>query len=204
MRSASEPGCAGCAATKRSAAVTKAAVEVFMAAAPRPYSLPARTLGSKGSECHFSRGPGGTTSVCPARTTSGLSAPWRIQRLVTAPHWNTSALKPSATRRSTMSCWQPASSGVIERRAMSALASSRVSLLTLVRRGAVVRRRVGGRAALHDRAHALLDVAAQPRRRAQQEEDLRANGDRAQHELHDALEERRLPPPPLLSQDLQP
>src|SRR6476469_3386887 len=127
MRRATEPLCEGCAATKRSQAVTKAATEVFMSAAPRPYRQPSRTVGTKGSECHFSSGPEGTTSVWPASTTSGLAVPWRIQRLVTSPCTMVSALKPSGTRRSMITCWHPSSAGVMDLRAISALASSSVS-----------------------------------------------------------------------------
>ena len=59
------------AATNVSIAVTKAASEAFMSAAPRPYSQPSRSTGTNGSDVHCSRGPVGTTSVCPAKQTSG-------------------------------------------------------------------------------------------------------------------------------------
>ncbi len=59
----------GWAARNSSAATTKAAIEVFMSAAPRPYSLPSRCAGVNGSLVHCSSGPVGTTSVWPANTT---------------------------------------------------------------------------------------------------------------------------------------
>src|SRR5436190_16332172 len=95
-----------------------------MSAAPRPWSLPSRTVGTKGSECHSLSGPVGTTSVCPAKQTTGCPLPRRAQRLVTAPNFIASHLNPACDRRAARSCWQPPSSGVIDLRAMSSLASS--------------------------------------------------------------------------------
>src|SRR5439155_10273836 len=77
-----------------------------------------------GSECHSPSGPGGTTSVCPAKQTSGWASPRRAQRLSTAPKRIGSQRKPDLARRARRRFWQPPSSGVTDRRAMSSLASS--------------------------------------------------------------------------------
>src|SRR6266849_5304419 len=204
MRSASDPRCDGCAATKRSAAVTNAATEVFMSAAPRPKSLPSRSVGSNGSECHFSSGPGGTTSVWPASTTSGFASPWRIQRFTTSLQRNTSALKPSGARRSRMISWQPSSSGVMERRAMSAFASARVSSFMdgILADGGSARLRPG-RAARDRGSHVLLDACAQLRARAEEERDFSADEERPHEELLQVVEERRLHSLELVAEELQ-
>src|SRR5439155_807867 len=68
--------------------------------------------------------PGGTTSVCPAKQTSGWASPRRAQRLSTAPKRIGSQRKPDLARRARRRFWQPPSSGVTDRRAMSSLASS--------------------------------------------------------------------------------
>ena len=65
------------------------------------------------------RGPVGTTSVWPAKQTSGRASPRRAQRLVTPLATSVSHAKPSGARRAAISAWQPASSGVSERRAIS-------------------------------------------------------------------------------------
>src|SRR3954468_3000780 len=124
MRSAIEPAWSGRSATKRSAATTNAAMEDFMSAAPRPNSLPSRTVGTNGSECHSESGPVGTTSVWPAKQTTGCAPPRRAQRLVTSPNLSGSQRNPDFSSRAAISSWQPPSSGVIERRAMSSWASS--------------------------------------------------------------------------------
>ena len=77
-------------------AVTMAAREVFMSAAPRPYSRPSRSVGTNGSDSHWSSGPVGTTSVCPAKQTSGAPVPRRAQRFVTPLLSSGSSRKPSA------------------------------------------------------------------------------------------------------------
>src|SRR5216117_3359623 len=77
-----------------------------------------------GSECHSPSGPGGTTSVWPAKQTSGWASPLRAQRLSTAPKRIGSQRKPDLARRARRWVWQPPSSGVTDRRAMSSLASS--------------------------------------------------------------------------------
>src|SRR4051812_23104122 len=124
MRRAIEPECWGRSATKRSAATTKQAMEDFMSAAPRPNSLPSRTVGTNGSERHSASGPVGTTSVWPAKQTTGCAPPRRAQRLVTSPNFIDSQRKPAFCRRAAMRSWQPPSSGVIDRRSMSCLVSS--------------------------------------------------------------------------------
>src|SRR5471032_1460681 len=148
-------------------------------------------VGSKGSECHFSMGPAGTTSVCPARTTRGFALPWRMRRFATSPHLNTSALKPRGTSRSMMSCWHPASSGVTDLRAMSAFASSRVSFFKSASDGAIAVDR-GAVAARERGTHSLFDVAAQPGLRAEKEEGFRADEERPDDELHHVVVERGL------------
>ena len=119
------PWWSGCSATKRSQAVTKQAILVFMSAAPRPYNLPSRSVGSNGSESHFSTGPVGTTSVCPAKQTTGACVPRRNQMFLVSPKWSSSAAKPILCRRSASSFWQSRSSGVTDGREINALASSR-------------------------------------------------------------------------------
>src|SRR5690349_16598766 len=192
-RSAIEPGCEGCAPTKRSAAVTNAAMDVFMSAAPRPYRFPSRIVGTKGSECHFSSGPGGTTSVWPARATTGRAVPWRIHRFTTSLQRNTSAWKPSGSSRSMIICWQPESSGVMDLRRIRAWASSSVSFF---KEGPAGKRSAGSGlagglmgAARDGRAHALLDVAAHRRTAAEEEEHLGAHEERPDGEPHDVVEE---------------
>src|SRR3954470_1674626 len=108
--------------------MTKQAIDDFMSAAPRPKSLPSRTVGTKGSECHSESGPVGTTSVWPARQTSGRAAPRRAHRLVTFAQTTDSHWKPARSRRSARSAWQPPSSGVTDLRPINALESSRTLL----------------------------------------------------------------------------
>ena len=83
---------------KSSHASTMAASPLFMSAAPRPYRKPSRTTGAKGSLCHSSSGPGGTTSVCPAKQNSGPDSPRRAHKLSTWPKRRFSTLKPSASQ----------------------------------------------------------------------------------------------------------
>src|SRR6185312_9719496 len=82
-----------------------------------------------GSLVQPSSGPGGTTSVWPARQTSGGLVPQRAHRLVTPLTVSVSQWNPSGARRAAMIAWQPASSGVSERRAISARVSSRTLLV---------------------------------------------------------------------------
>src|SRR5262245_21492990 len=124
MSRAREPACFGFSWTKASAAITNAAIEDFMSAAPRPYSLPSRMVGTKGSECHSDSGPVGTTSVWPAKQTTGACVPRRAHRLVTSPNFIGSHLKPAAASRLESRSWQPPSSGVIDLRPISSLARS--------------------------------------------------------------------------------
>src|SRR3954471_9913054 len=81
-----------------------------------------------GSECHSESGPVGTTSVWPARQTSGRAAPRRAHRLVTFAQTTDSHWKPARSRRSARSAWQPPSSGVTDLRPISVLESSRTPL----------------------------------------------------------------------------
>ena len=64
-----------------------------MSAAPRPYSLPSRMVGTNGSECHSDSGPVGTTSVWPAKQTSGAALPRRAHRLLTCAEVHRLALE---------------------------------------------------------------------------------------------------------------
>src|SRR5438552_576898 len=112
-----------------SAAAT-AAIEVFRSAAPRPKSLPSCSVGANGSVCHWSSGPGGTTSVWPTKQRRGRTSPRRAQRLATSPLRTGSIANPSRARRAASSSWQPPSSGVIERRAISSRASSSVAAVS--------------------------------------------------------------------------
>src|SRR5919197_2154376 len=79
----------------------------------------------KGSECHSLSGPVGTTSVWPAKHTTGWPLPRRAQRFVTSPKGIASQRKPARSRRRATSAWQPPSSGVTERRAISSWANAR-------------------------------------------------------------------------------
>ena len=56
-------------------------------------------VGANGSECQASSGPVGTTSVCPAKQTTGRASPRRAQRLVTPLDAIVSQRKPSGARR---------------------------------------------------------------------------------------------------------
>jgi hypothetical protein len=62
------------------------------------------------------RGPEGTTSVCPANTTSGLALPRTRPEVVDAPKGRRSTLKPSGSRRRIIISWQPSSRGVCDGR----------------------------------------------------------------------------------------
>src|SRR6185503_6856423 len=81
-------------------------------------------VGTNGSECHSLSGPVGTTSVWPAKQTTGLCVPRRAHRLVTSPKFIGSHLNPAAPSRLAISSWQPPSSGVIDLRPISSLARS--------------------------------------------------------------------------------
>src|SRR6185436_14458298 len=84
-------------------------------------------VGTNGSERHSLSGPVGTTSVWPAKQTTGLCVPRRAHRLVTSPKFIGSHLNPAAVNRLVINSWQPPSSGVMDLRAMSSLASSSAS-----------------------------------------------------------------------------
>src|SRR5262249_19604213 len=139
-------------------------------------------VGTKGSVAHLSSGPGGTTSVWPASTTRGRASPWRIHKLATSPCTITSGRNPRGARRSMMSRWQPSSAGVTDLRAISALASSRVSFF---KAGVSV-----GRAARDDGADALLDMAGEGGLGAEGEEHLGAEEEGTDEELLHVVVER--------------
>src|SRR5690606_18313293 len=103
----------------------------FMSAAPRPYSTPSSIVGMKGGVFQASAGPGGTTSVWPAKHSTGAVVPRRAHRLQTPPPSMRSRVKPSGARRSAMSSRQPASSGVTEGRAMSSQARASVAWVVM-------------------------------------------------------------------------
>ena len=107
IRNAIEPLWPGCAAMNSSQATTIAAIEVFMSAAPRPYSLPSRRVGVNGCECHWSTGPVGTTSVWPANTNTGDAVPLRAHRLVTPFDSMVSQRKPSGASSSARRAGSP-------------------------------------------------------------------------------------------------
>ena len=56
--------------------------------------------GVNGSLRHSSSGPVGTTSVWPAKQSTGWASPRRAQRLVTLPNCRVSIEKPLAANRS--------------------------------------------------------------------------------------------------------
>ena len=88
----------GRASARRAQATAIAATAPFMSAAPRPYSRPSRTSGANGSLRHAAAGPGGTTSVWPAKAMRGASAPRQYQVLVTPFALRSSAAKPNGAR----------------------------------------------------------------------------------------------------------
>src|SRR3989442_1849593 len=110
----------------------------------------------KGSECHSLSGPVGTTSVWPAKQTTGCALPRRAQRLVTSPNFMGSQRKPALSRRAASSSWQPPSSGVTDRRAISSLARSRAPEPS----GIHVDLEIVERSAAGGRKHAFLLFAA--------------------------------------------
>src|SRR6187455_1148526 len=96
--------------------------------------MPSRRVGTKGSLDQTERGPVGTTSVWPAKTSNLPSAavPRRIaHRLLTraasGPNGNEVQRKPIASRRAARIAWQPPSSGVTERQAISCSARGSVA-----------------------------------------------------------------------------
>src|SRR6187455_2368855 len=80
-----------------------------------------------GSLSHWSTGPVGTTSVCPAKHSSGAAAPRRAHRLSTSLQRTLSMLKPIFSKRLIRISWQPLSNGVSERQAIRACARASVS-----------------------------------------------------------------------------
>ena len=127
MRKAMAPLCSGWSATKRSTATIIDARLPFMSAAPRPQSMPWSSIrASKGWCCQACSGPVGTTSVCPAKHSTGPSPPRRAQKLSTSSMRIGSRAKPAASRRRIIRAWQSASRGVTEGRRINSQASSRV------------------------------------------------------------------------------
>jgi hypothetical protein len=113
-----------------SAAVTIAAIPLFMSAAPRPNSWPSRITGSNGSECQCSSGPAGTTSVWPAKQSTGPGPPSRrAQKLSTFPNRKRSTLNPSGSSRAIRSSWHPPSAGLTDGRETNCRARSRVDVI---------------------------------------------------------------------------
>ncbi len=109
-------------------AAMKAATAPFMSQAPRPNSMPFRTVPANGSTLQPRSGPGGTTSVCPAKQTCGEPAPSRANRFGVSrpagPNGKGVTVKPSAASRPAISaCAPPSSSPVTERQATSAHAT---------------------------------------------------------------------------------
>src|SRR6056297_305282 len=97
-----------------------------MSAAPRPRRYPSLITGSKGGCAQFFSGPVGTTSVWPAKASTGPPEPLRAQRLSVSPKRRFSPAKPRGANRDIISSWQPASSGVTDCRRIRSMASSRV------------------------------------------------------------------------------
>ncbi len=126
-----QPAWSGAARRNSSTATTKAAIEVFMSPAPRPYSLPSRWVGMNGSLVHCSSGPVGTTSVWPANTTVSAPAAGRApgpqvgDPKVARPAFD--GFADEAQRRQPLAeqCLAAASSGVTEGREISCSASCR-------------------------------------------------------------------------------
>ena len=120
-------------AANSSQATTMAASEAFMSLLPRPYNMPLRWVGVNGSCVHWSKGPVGTTSVCPANT-KVFALAWVLRftahrlltRKLSGPLSMRSQANPSGVRREAIRSRQPASSGVTEGREMSCSVSWRV------------------------------------------------------------------------------
>ena len=122
----------GCLPINDSVATTMAARLDFMSAAPRPNKKPSRSVGTNGSLSQCSRGPGGTTSVCPANTRSGPSLPRVAHRLRTSSACKHSQVNPILASRSAMSGWHPSSAGVTDCFSISSRVRAMASLYELV------------------------------------------------------------------------
>ena len=105
---------------------------------------PAVALGRArtGRECHcVERAGRHDVGVAGEADQRARASPRRAQRLVTPLETSVSQRKPSGARRAAISAWQPASSGVSERRAISSRASAsvgrrrRVSMRAMVANG---------------------------------------------------------------------
>ena len=127
MRKPIRPAWSGCWLTNCSQATTMAARLAFISAAPRPTRSSPSTVAVKGSKSQRASSPGGTTSVCPAKTNKGPDVPRVAQKLSTSPKRMGSTEKPTCSRRAIMLSWHPASSGVTERRAISSRVSASVA-----------------------------------------------------------------------------
>ena len=132
ISSAKLPWWLGCKAINCSKATTHEAKLPFISAAPRPYKKPSLRVGSNGGVCHSSTGPVGTTSVCPAKASTGFCVPRRAQKLSTAPKRMRSTLKPMASRRAIINAWQPLSSGVTDARPIRSWAKAMVADTAMV------------------------------------------------------------------------
>ena len=115
--------------TKRRAAAAAAAIPPFISQAPRPQSAPSATSAANGPNRQRASSPGGTTSVCPAKTKFGAAVPYRAWRLRTSgvpgsEKVTSSAEKPASARRSRSQGSAPASAGVTEGKAIRARAMS--------------------------------------------------------------------------------
>ena len=97
-----------------------------MSAVPRPTKSGPASVAMKGSDSHCAASPGGTTSVCPAKTNSGPDAPCVAQKLSTAPKRRDSTANPACCKRAIINGWQPASSGVTEAQAIKSRVSASV------------------------------------------------------------------------------
>lgn len=97
-----------------------------MSAAPRPYSRPSQTVGVNGCDVHCSTGPGGTTSICPAKSINGVSVPCLAQRLVTPLETIVSQANPNGSNSPAIRGTQPPSAGETVCRLIRSQARSKV------------------------------------------------------------------------------
>ena len=126
MRKPMRPEWSGCSRTKFSQAITMAARLAFISDAPRPTRSDPIVVASKGSDSQLARSPGGTTSVCPAKTSNGPWPPRVAHKLSTSPKRICSTENPIRSSRSPITCWQPASCGVTDGRAIRSRVNANV------------------------------------------------------------------------------
>src|SRR2546421_3055841 len=138
-------------------------------------------VGTKGSDCQSLSGPVGTTSVWPAKQTSGRAVPRLAQRFVTSPNGMLSARNPALASRAAISCWQPPSCGVTDLRAISSRASSSAPELRAAASGIHVDLYVAERCAACGREDAFLlfFLLARGRRGGRRRDRRRLAGDLA-------------------------